>query len=114
MAVRLQTTRDIGIRGVKLLVYGAAGSGKTSLVRTLPSPVILSAEAGLLSLSGTDIPYIDISSMDDLKDAYEWVTSEEAAQFKSICLDSISEIAEVVLNHEKKHAKDPRQAYGSM
>ena len=58
MAVRLQTTRDIGIRGVKLLVYGAAGAGKTSLVRTLPSPVILSAEAGLLSLSGTDIPYI--------------------------------------------------------
>ena len=52
--------------------------------------------------------------MDDLKDAYEWVTSEEAVQFKSICLDSISEIAEVVLNHEKKHAKDPRQAYGSM
>jgi phage nucleotide-binding protein len=114
MAVRLQTTRDIGIRGVKLLVYGAAGAGKTSLVRTLPSPVILSAEAGLLSLSGTEIPYIDISSMDDLKDAYEWVTSEEASQFKSICLDSISEIAEVVLNHEKKHAKDPRQAYGAM
>ncbi len=45
---------------------------------------------------------------------YEWVTSEEASQYKSICLDSISEIAEVVLNHEKKHAKDPRQAYGSM
>jgi len=114
MAVRLQSTRDIGIKGVKLLVYGAAGAGKTTLVKGLPSPIVLSAEAGLLSLSGSDIPYIDIASMEDLRDAYEWVTSEEAASYKSICLDSISEIAEVVLNHEKKTSKDPRQAYGAM
>ncbi len=114
MAVRLQSTRDIGIKGVKLLVYGAAGAGKTTLVKGLPSPIVLSAEAGLLSLSDSDIPYIDIASMEDLRDAYEWVTSEEAASYKSICLDSISEIAEVVLTHEKKTSKDPRQAYGAM
>ena len=114
MAVRLQSTRDIGIKGVKLLVYGAAGAGKTTLVKGLPSPIVLSAEAGLLSLSGSDIPYIDIASMEDLRDAYEWVTSEEASPYKSICLDSISEIAEVVLTHEKKTSKDPRQAYGAM
>jgi phage nucleotide-binding protein len=114
MAVRLQSTRDIGIKGVKLLVYGAAGAGKTTLVKGLPSPIVLSAEAGLLSLSGLDIPYIDIASMEDLRDAYEWVTSEEVSPYKSICLDSISEIAEVVLTHEKKTSKDPRQAYGAM
>jgi hypothetical protein len=48
-------------------------------------------------------------------EAYKWVTeSDEAKHFESIALDSISEIAEVVLNHEKKIAKDPRQAYGAM
>jgi hypothetical protein len=53
--------------------------------------------------------------MDDLKEAYQWLTeSEEAAQFKSVALDSISEIAEVVLTAEKKIAKDPRQAYGAL
>jgi hypothetical protein len=31
-----------------------------------------------------------------------------------VALDSISEIAEVVLNAEKKATKDPRQAYGAM
>lgn len=31
-----------------------------------------------------------------------------------MALDSISEIAEVVLNAEKKATKDPRQAYGAM
>ena len=40
--------------------------------------------------------------------------SEEAKGYGSVALDSISEIAEVVLNSEKKIAKDPRQAYGAM
>jgi hypothetical protein len=34
--------------------------------------------------------------------------------YQSVALDSISEIAEVVLNTEKKNTKDPRQAYGAM
>jgi hypothetical protein len=48
-------------------------------------------------------------------ESYKWLTeSVEGKGFDSIALDSISEIAEVVLNHEKKIAKDPRQAYGAM
>ncbi len=53
--------------------------------------------------------------MPDLMDAYEWATSsEEARKFESIGLDSISEVAEVVLSAAKKNAKDPRQAYGEL
>jgi phage nucleotide-binding protein len=114
VAIRLQTTKDIAVLGVKLLVYGAAGAGKTTLVKTLPKPIVLSAEAGLLSLSDEDIPYIEISSVSDLQDAYSWLVSEEGSEYQTICLDSISEIAEVVLGNEKKNSKDPRQAYGAM
>ncbi len=53
--------------------------------------------------------------MATLKEAYQWLSSRaEASQYASIALDSISEIAEVVLNAEKKATKDPRQAYGAM
>jgi phage nucleotide-binding protein len=114
VAIRLQSTRDIAVHGVKLLVYGAAGAGKTTLVKTLPSPIVLSAEAGLLSLADEDIPFVEISCVDDLRAAYSWLSGAEGSEYQTICLDSISEIAEVVLNNEKKHAKDPRQAYGSM
>ena len=114
MAISLKRTRDLSRNGVKLLVYGAAGAGKTSLIRTLPSPIVLSAEGGLLSIQDADLPYIEIATMDDLRQAYSFITSEEGADFKTVALDSISEIAEVVLNAEKKIAKDPRQAYGAM
>lgn len=114
MAIQLRSTRGLAANGVKLLVYGQAGAGKTTLIKTLPSPVVLSAEAGLLSISDTDIPFIEISSLADLHEAYQWLTGEEGQQFKSVALDSISEIGEVVLNHEKKVNKDPRAAYGAM
>lgn len=115
MAITLKSTARLAASGVKLLVYGQAGVGKTTLVRTLPDPIILSAEGGLLSLSGSDLHYIEIADMATLREAYAWLTqSEESKRYQSVALDSISEIAEVVLAAEKKGAKDPRQAYGAM
>lgn len=115
MAISIKRTNDIKSNGLKILVYGMAGAGKTTLCATLPQPIVLSAEGGLLSLQHEDLPYIEIKSMSDLMEAYEWATtSAEAKDYQSIALDSISEIAEVCLNYEKKQTKDPRQAYGAM
>ncbi len=115
MAINLKRTGTLSANGVKLLVYGQAGAGKTSLIRTLPNPIVLSAEGGLLSIQDADLPFIEVNSMDDLNEAYEWLTSsEEAAQFDSVALDSISEVAEVVLQYELKRNKDGRSAYGEL
>jgi len=114
MAISLKRTRDLAKNGVKILCYGAAGAGKTSLIRTLPKPLVLSAEAGLLSIQDADLAYIEIKTIDDLREAYTFLVSEAGAEFESVALDSISEIAEVILNAEKKATKDPRQAYGAM
>ena len=115
MAINVKTTGSLAANGVKVLVYGQAGAGKTTLIKTLPNPIVLSAEGGLLSIQDADLPYIEISDMDTLHEAYKWLAeSDEAKQYQSVALDSISEIAEVVLNAEKKATKDPRQAYGAM
>ena len=115
MAINLKSTGNLAGNGVKLLVYGQAGAGKTSLIPTLPNPIVLSAEGGLLSIQDAELPYIEITTMAELQEAYKWLTeSAEAAQFESVAIDSISEIAEVCLNYEKKVNKDPRAAYGAM
>ncbi len=115
MAINLKRTGDVYNNGVKVCVYGASGAGKTSLIRTLPNPVVLSAESGLLSIRDADIPFIEITSMEELQEAYMWCRdSEEAKGFETVALDSISEVAEVVLNHELKKNKDGRAAYGEL
>jgi phage nucleotide-binding protein len=115
MAINLRSTGSLSANGVKMLVYGNAGVGKTSLIPTLPSPVVLSAEGGLLSIQGADVPFIEINSMATLMEAYTWLTeSDEAKQFESVALDSISEIGEVVLAEELRKNKDGRAAYGEL
>jgi len=116
MAITLKSTRDAALDGIKILVHGPAGAGKTSLCGTTGgSTLIISAESGLLSLRAFDIPVLEVKTLDQLYEAYQFVTdTDEGKAFQWVCLDSISEIAEVVLNHEKKTAKDPRQAYGAL
>lgn len=113
--MQIFSTQDIHMNGLRVLVYGMAGAGKTTLIKTLPNPIILSAESGLLSLAGTNLPYIPITSEKDVNDAYNYLTQDpQGQQFQSIALDSLSEIAEVILADQKKKTKDARQAYGAM
>ena len=114
--MKLLSTKDAHVNGVKILVYGASGVGKTRLCATTGgSTVILSAEAGLLSLREFDIPVIPIGGIDDIYKAYDFLANtDEGRAFPWICLDSISEIGEVVLSASKKSTKDPRAAYGDL
>jgi hypothetical protein len=111
-------------------VFARAGLGKTTLTATAPTPVLISAESGLLSLRRDNlerlfgvntpgitynIPVIQITTIQDLTEVEMWARqSHEAAQFQTICLDSLTEIGEQVLANAKMQVKDPRQAYGEL
>lgn len=98
---------------IKVLVHAPAGAGKTRLCSTTGGKtLILNAEGGLLSLKGFDIDSWKITSMEDLTEAYEFLSTDKTYDW--VCLDSISEIAEVCLAEEKKSNKDGRKAYGEM
>jgi len=114
MAIKIVTTKK-SVNAVKALVYGDAGTGKTRLCATVPNPIILSAEAGLLSLAQENIPVIELKTVQDVIEAFDFLTeSEEGKKFETICLDSVSEIGEVFLNTLKKQHTDARQAYGQL
>jgi hypothetical protein len=109
------TAQQASNHGVKVCVHGPAGAGKTTLISTAPRPIIFSAEAGTLSIAKHNIAMSEIRTLKDLQDAYAWVMgAPEARNFDTVCLDSITEIANRFLSDEKKGKKDPRQAYGEM
>ena len=111
----ISTSSASANHGVKALLYGRSAVGKTWLARTAPAPIILSAESGLLSLRDVNLPVIEIKSVQALTEAYQWLlNSREAQNFHTVYIDSISEIAEVILANAKKLTKDPRQAYGEL
>ena len=98
---------------LNILCYGQSGAGKTRLIKTIQKPIMISAEAGILSLKDEAIDYISVNTLKELVDVYEWLVNEQN-DYDWVCLDSISEIAEVVLAHEMESVKDGRKAYGEM
>lgn len=123
MAIKILSTADFSSgNGWKGVVYGGPGIGKTSLVKTADKSIILSAEKGLLSLKKFDFPYIEIKTPNDIDEAYNWLCSAKAKEFKTIFLDTVSEVSEVLLSDFlingddiiKGPLKDARQGYRMM
>jgi phage nucleotide-binding protein len=92
---------------LKMIVYGASGSGKTSLAKTIGEPtLVISSEAGLLSLQGNDIDVIDITVDDQgklipkekriarLGEVYSFLQTEPAKKYKWIFIDSLTELSQ--------------------
>jgi hypothetical protein len=117
MAVKFTTTKKGG-EFVKVLIYGQSGVGKTKLSATAPKPVIISSEKKLISLKDSNIPVLLIENHTDLQEAYDIVTGKKGSKFETVVVDSISDIAETILDHFKKNPVDgnthPQAAYGSM
>lgn len=126
----MMTSQMVEQAGVKILTYGESGVGKTTLVATLPTPILISAESGALSLKKSnleriygvgnpnvtyDLPTIVIETVQDLSAAFKWLTeAAEAKSYQSIAIDSLTEIAERILANALKTVKDPRQAFGEL
>jgi hypothetical protein len=125
MALRFtdSETESIG-HGLKCVIYGRSGAGKTELVRTAPDDWCIAAiEPGLLSLSKKNqlrrfgeyrnIPVFVILTLEDLIEFYD-AASHPEFPYKGIYFDSWSEIGEKVLANALAQCKDPRQAYGEL
>lgn len=113
--MKIYSTEGYGTGAIKCGIYGGSGTGKTMQASKVPDPIILSAESGLLSLRQHRLPYIVIDTYARLNEVMDWLLrSKEADQFKTVYMDSVSEVAEVLLQDLKSHSKDPRRAYGGM
>ena len=114
MAFNPKSTLDISQNGIKIALFGESGVGKTWQIGTLRRPFIISSEKGLLTLNslGLDIPYVEVTNMDELKEARIALSKDHYDDYDTLVIDSVTEIAELCLSALKKSTKDKRQAYG--
>lgn len=113
----IQNTADLAQSGrVKVLTYGKAGMGKTHLISTVERPFVLSAESGLLTLRKFSIPYTILKTRQDVANIFQWLAHDQGARANigTVCLDSLTEIADIFLSEIKATCKDGRQQYGML
>lgn len=115
------TGRLASVSGVKCIIYGAPGCGKTPLVTTASNVLYVAIERGQVSLQGTNVPAVTAYDLPSFYQFIEWMDrSEEAKQYNTFFIDSISRFCSLVLEEElAKKSKSGEKvngqaAYGEM
>ena len=116
MSVTFKNPADaVTEQGSKAVAYGASSTGKTTLCATAGVPTcLISAEAGLLSIRNAPntVQIVEVHSVKDVQEVLEYLKKEGPPPW--VCLDSVSELAELCLAEERQKVKNKLQAYGEM
>ena len=114
----ITTDSSAEFHGIKMMIYGRSGAGKTQLSTTLNASdtLYIAAEPGTLTLRKFPaMRGIRITKAIEIHDTLEWLRgAAEAKQFQNIYFDSITEVAETVLSNAKGLSNDGRKAYGQL
>lgn len=103
--------------GMKAILYGPPGIGKTPVALTAKNPVALICEPGLMSVRKiTNIPAYYADTPQKLDEFFTWFFQKpkERNQFQTLVVDSISQMAEIYLKKELKEQSHGLKAYGNM
>lgn len=112
----LRPAKDFAINyGVKAVIYGPPGSGKTPVINTAPRPVLMACEPGLLSMRNSNVPTFTAFTSDKIDEFCQWCFhSNEAKSFDTIAIDSSSQMCELYLKTAQLGNKHGLAAYGEM
>tara|TARA_R100000544_G_scaffold4435_1_gene1718 strand:+ start:3033 stop:3752 length:720 start_codon:yes stop_codon:yes gene_type:complete len=108
-------TQLVEQQGAKLLIYGESGAGKTTSLKTAPGKtLVVSMESGLLSIKDAEnLDAIEVKEASEIEEIAQ-LLENGSLDYDTVCLDSITEMSEILLSQEKAKTKDPRQAYGKV
>jgi hypothetical protein len=115
--VKILNTQSVTNDALKIVIAAEAGNGKTTLAKTLQNGLnekvlVISAEAGLLSLKGSNIDYLELQTDNEGKEVpkekrinrlgeiFTWVKQpEQMKTYKWLFIDSLTEIQSNILEH---------------
>lgn len=94
---------------VKVLVYGANGSGKTRFAATAPACLIIDiTEQGTRSATGSGARKIEVDTWDDVGHLY-WLLASGKTKFQSVALDTITGLQGLAMSKvlDDAESRDP-------
>jgi len=108
----LKKATDVGVRPIRMLIYGEPGAGKTTLIGTAPRPVlVIDFEAGAdIRLAGQEnIDILTIYSYKELKSALPWIKAQ--TEYKTVAFDGFSVFVSQLMREILEERGKPSPTY---
>lgn len=96
---RITSVAEIPIE-INALLYGRSGTGKTTIIGSAPKPLLILdiGEKGTTSIRDLkDVFVLSINSWKDFEEAYWFLFSKEGRKFKSIAIDTVTQLQDLAL-----------------
>lgn len=110
--MKIQSARDISKNEkIKLMIYGASGSGKTKLIGTLKEKILLlNADKGLMTVSGQDIDYFTTTSWKEVVEFLDYLKTKECQEkYTWIGFDTVTAMFDLLYaSLEKRQETDSK------
>lgn len=104
---RITPVADIPVE-LNILLYGRSGTGKTTLIGSAPKPLLILdiREKGTTSIRNIkDTFVLTLHSWKDFEEAYWFLNSEEGQKFKTIAVDTVTQLQEFALEEIRGSSK---------
>ena len=93
----------------RICVYGGHGVGKSTFASEFPSPVFISTEDGLDQLDV--VSFQKAEHVNDVVEAIKTLLKEDH-EFKTVVVDSVDWLANLIVSHVNEQHDEKAQAYG--
>lgn len=84
---------------VKIMIYGQAGTGKTTLSLSAPSPLLLDFDGGVKRVNMEHLSGVDIVQIARWEDMLE-VLGENLTKYKTIVVDTIGKMMDYIITYK--------------
>lgn len=113
----IKRSNEIAIqRNVKMMVYGQAGAGKTTLALSSPKPLLLDFDNGVKRVNNAHLGEVGIVQINNWQEVMTLLTTEaaELAPFETIVVDTIGKMLDFIIAY-RCGGRNPRvQDWGTI
>lgn len=86
---------------VKMMIYGQAGMGKTTVALSAPKPLLLDFDNGVKRVNLAHLENVDIVQVDNWKEIQQLLQQDQAdlAPYQTIVVDTIGKMMDYIITH---------------
>lgn len=104
----MNIVKEIMPRGIKVLIYGVEGVGKTTLATDFPKPLIFNLDRG-----ADFMEVAKVSGISSIKTLYDYIDEFAKSEYETLVIDTADKIEELFVRELcRKYGKEGLEAFG--